>query len=380
MIEPLGESRDIRDFFPELARRIEGMEPWYQEDSVEAYVRQWASAVPENKATGKAGLDRLLDEGVWESDREPFYEPYLRELKPEDLQDAEIDPESGIITKNGVGIGIVKDGKPVRGFMTPSRKFEVRSLFVQRIGQNDDCSELISRSGVVKTKNRPETHRGHDLPIEEMPIWYQPKEHGLLGDNELIMTSFKWNVHNHGRTMNLKWLAAIVHSNPAWINPQTARKYRLQDGDWIEITAYHSLDLELRSPHLFRDRPVETTPEGRKIAGTMRVPVVIMPGIHPRVLAMSNSCGHWQYTNVAKAKKGRPQGGHVAGCDPKTFRDPDWERNMWWEDESNNQPGKWQPNHGNGWNQNQAMPVAPDPITGQQAFHDTVVTIRKLAP
>ncbi len=68
MIEPLGESKDVREFFPELARRIGGgMEQWYQE-SVEEYMEQWASNVPENPETGKRGLERLLEEGAWEGE------------------------------------------------------------------------------------------------------------------------------------------------------------------------------------------------------------------------------------------------------------------------------------------------------------------------
>jgi hypothetical protein len=52
---------------------------------------------------------------------------------------------------------------------------------------------------------------------------------------------------------------------------------------------------------------------------------------------------------------------------------------MWWEDSSNGDPSKWQQNTGNGWNQNKLMPIAPDPVTGQQAFHDTVVSVKPLA-
>ncbi len=238
MIDPLGEAKDVRDFFPELARRIGGgMEEWYQE-SVEEYMEQWASNVPENPRTGKRGLERLMEEGAWEGERQPFYEPYNLEVSENDLQGAVIEEGSGIITKDGVGIGIVKDGKHVRGFATPSRKFEIRSLFIQKIGKNEDCSELIAKSGVTKTKNRHANHQGHDLDVDPMPSWFQPKEHQGLADDELIMTSFKWNVHNHGRTMNLKWLAEIVHTNPAWLNPKTATKFGLQDGDWIELTYY----------------------------------------------------------------------------------------------------------------------------------------------
>jgi anaerobic selenocysteine-containing dehydrogenase len=376
MIEPLGEAKDVREFFPELARRIGGgMEEWYGE-TIEEYMEQWASTVPENPETGKKGLDRLMDEGAWEGEREPYYEPYMAALSADDLQGADVNDASGVIMKDGVGIGLVQDGTPVRGFATPSRKFEIRSLFVQKIGRNEDCSELIARSGVTKTNNRHSTHKGHDVEVDPMPSWFQPREHQDLADNELIMTSFKWNVHNHGRTMNLKWLAEIVHSNPAWLNPQTAAKFGLKDGDWIELTSYYSKELEARSAHLKRDDLEETN--GRRVVSTMRVPIVIMQGIHPRAIAMSNSCGHWQYSSVAQARRKPADAGQLTGSDPATYRDADWERNMWWEDRSDGNLSQWKPNTGNGWNQNRLMPISPDPVSGQQAYHDTVVTIRKV--
>lgn len=376
MVEPLGESRDIRDFFPDLARKIGGgMEKAYEYGTTEDYMRHWASTVPENPETKKAGLDRLLDEGAWENqDNEPFYEPYLAELTAEELKDSKTD-DQGIITKDGVGIGVKVADKAVRGFKTPSRKFEIRSLFVKQVGANADCTEMIKTSGMTKTKNRPEQHKGFDVDINEMPIWLPMDEHQGLNDDELIMTSFKWNVHNHGRTMNLKWLAEIVHSNPAWLNPKTAAQFGLKDGDWIELTSYFSTMLEKTSPNLVHGDRDET---GRIVVSKMRVPIVTMPGIHPRAIAMSNSCGHWQYTSVAQAKKRSVETGHLVGSDGDTYRDADWERNMWWEDTSGGDPEKWKQNTGNGWNQNQLMPIAPDPITGQQAFHSTVVKMAKL--
>ncbi len=377
MVEPLGEARDVRDFFPELARRIGGgMEAWYPEQDTEEYMRKWAANVPVNPATGKGGLDRLLDEGAWEDPtREPNYEPFKAPLGDAELDGADIDPTSGIITKDGIGIGLLQDGKPVRGFLTPSRKFEVRSLFVNKIGRNEDCSELIARSGMTKTKNRPPQHAGKTVEVDEMPIWFQPPEHQGLADDELIMTSFKWNVHNHGRTMHLKWLAEIVHTNPAWLNPKTATKFGLQDGDWIEIASYQSTMLQEASPHLAHG---EADASGRVEVDRMRVPIVTMEGIHPRAIAMSNSCGHTQYTRVAQARRRSDGEGFLVGAEPDHYRDADWERNMWWEDQSAGAPGKWVRNTGNGWNQNKLMPIAPDPISGQQAFHDTVVRIKRL--
>jgi anaerobic selenocysteine-containing dehydrogenase len=383
MVEPLGEARDVRWMFPELAKRIAGgMEDWYKETQ-EEYMEQWASNVPLNPETGKSGLARLMEEGCWENTSiEPFYEPHLQPLSDDDLAGSSTDPATQIITKDGVGIGIMIDGKAVRGFKTPSRKFEVRSVFLSQTGLNQDTSELIKLSAMTKTLSRPEQHKSFDVVINEMPIWLQPEEHQDMSDEHLIMTSFKWNVHNHGRTMNLKWLAEIVHSNPAWLNPLTAKKFGLQDGDWIELTGYFSKMLEKTNPNLVNEN-YEKDADGRLIAGRMRVPIVTMPGIHPRAIAMSNSCGHWEYTSVAQAKKastsvGMADGPVAAGSDAVTYRDPDWERNMWWEDDSNGDHSKWKQNTGNGWNQNRILPIAPDPVTGQQAFHSTVVSLKKI--
>ncbi len=376
MVAPLGESRDVRDFFPELAKRVGGgMEDWYQEGSVREYMEKWSENVPENPKTGKSGLDRLMEEGVWESDLEPFYEPYNIPLSDEELAGSETDAD-GIITKDGIGIGIRLDGRAIRGFKTPSRKFEIRSAFVNRIAKNQDCSDLIARSGMTKTNNRPASHSGHDSEIDEMPIWFQPVEMTDMADDELVMTSFKWNVHNHGRTMNLKWLAEIVHSNPAWLNPKTAARLGVSDGDWIEITSYYSVHIQRNSPHLRREDWTDET-ERREVS-KMRVPIVTMEGIHPSAIAMSNSCGHTQYTSVAQATKSPATTGALAGSDSETYHDDDWQRNMWWQDHSGGDPTKWKQNTGNGWNQNKLLPIMPDPISGQQAFHDTIVSVKKL--
>ncbi len=369
--------KDVREFFPELARRIGGgMEQWYPEQDVREYMEKWAENVPNNPETGKGGLQRLLEEGAWESDQEPFYEPYKTPLADADLADTKVDSE-GRITKDGVGIGIMIDGKAVRGFTTPSRKFEIRSAFIHKVAKNEDCSELIANSGVMNTKNRPASHKGHDVDIDEMPTWFLPRELQDLAADELVMTSFKWNVHNHGRTMNLKWLAEIVHSNPAWLNPATAQRLGIRNGDWIELTSYYSKELEQRSPHLKREDLTES--QGRRVISTMRVPIVTMQGIHPQAIAISNSCGHTQYTSVAQAKKQPSETGPLVGSDVQAYRDADWERNMWWQDNSGGDPQRWQRNTGKGWNQNKLMPIAPDPITGQQAYHDTIVRIRKIS-
>jgi hypothetical protein len=105
---------------------------------------------------------------------------------------------------------------------------------------------------------------------------------------------------------------------------------------------------------------------------------VLTPGVHPRVIAISNSLGHFAYTSVAMAQRKRELGSEAEGLQPAAMRDGDWERNMWWEDYSNGDPRKWVPNTGRGWAQNHVLPILPDPISGQQAFNDTVVRVAKV--
>ena len=67
-----------------------------------------------------------------------------------------------------------------------------------------------------------------------------------------------------------------------------------------------------------------------------------------------------------------------AGSDLQRYHDDDWLRNMWWQDSSEGDVANWKRNTGNGWNQNRLVPIAPDPVSGQQAFHDTIVRVKKL--
>lgn len=372
MVEPLGEAKDIREIFPELARRIGGgmEQAWFARHGVEEYMAEWTKNVPFDEKKYKNPMEMLADVGAFEDAGEPaYYAPYLKPLTEEQMKGAVVDPKTGIITKDGKGIGVMHRGKPVVGFKTPSRRFEVRSDFLVKVARNEDATELIDLAN-SKGKNRPNHHGPYSYELSPWPKYVQIIEHAELEDDQLIMTSFKWCVHNHGRTANLKWLSEIVHSNPAWIHPETARKFGLSDGDWIEITAYRSRTVDRDLPGL----KLGSGEVGRKL----RIPVVLTEGVHLRALAISNSLGHWQYTRVAQAKRASTTGEQQAGMESEKYRDADWEKNMWWEDRSGGDPEKWEQNTGPGWAQNNVLPIMPDYISGQQSFNDTVVRIRKI--
>ncbi len=373
MTEALGEAKDIREFLPELARRIGGgMEEYFPaEVDNQRYMEEWTKDVPYDPEKYSSGLDFLKHEGFFEDpDEAPYFEPYMCPLSEAELAGAEVAEDTGIITKDGKGIGIMMDGQAVVGFRTPSRKLEVYSEFVSMTARNEDTSALTALAN-SKGKNRAAHHKGHEYEIYPWPTYSAVKEHEDLEEDQLVMTSFKWNVHNHGRTANLKWCSEIVHSNPAWIHPDTARRFGLRSGDWIEVTGYRSRTIDESIPSLGLGSGA--------IEKKLELPVVVTRGIHPRAIAISNSLGHTQYTAVARAERQSSTGSESAGMDRAGLRDEDWERNMWWQDDSGGDHTKWERNTGPGWAQNHVLPIAPDYISGQQAFNDTVVRIRKLS-
>ena len=96
-----------------------------------------------------------------------------------------------------------------------------------------------------------------------------------MPDDRFHLVSFKWNVHTQARTAPQKYLTEIVHDNPVWINTRTALKLGIKTGDEVEITTYRPKGATYRS-------------SGDKV-GSAVVRAIVTEGIHPRVLAMSNS-------------------------------------------------------------------------------------------
>lgn len=325
VVKPLGESKDIREIFPELARRIGGgMEQYYPWKSVEEYMEEYFRPVP-------GGLAYMREHGVWQDPKKkPNYRPHLKELAAEELQGSTTDPATGTITKGTdektgkpKAIGLRVNGVALRGFNTPTRRYE---LFSQRVA---DLGKSVGKEF-------------HPLPIYE-PIPDHARE---FEPDQLVMITFKWNVHNAHRTMQSKWLREIVHSNPAWMNPATAQRLGLAHGDWIEVTSYRPLDPDV--PH----------GNGQEL-GKLKTRIHVTEGIHPMAIAISHNNGRWV-------------GGPVASSEPMPadfpgFGAPDRDvaQNLWWSRELSVP-------------QNGLIPIYPDPRTGQQAWHDTLVRVRKL--
>jgi len=138
-------------------------------------------------------------------------------------------------------------------------------------------------------------------------------------------------VHKQSRTASVKWLAEIAHSNPAWINTQTAKKIGVKTGDLVRI-------------------------ESR--VGYLVTKAYVTEGIQPKVTAIPTAFGHWEYGRLATLKlKDKPAFGGA--------EDPDL-NNVWWDDK--------------GVHPNAIIPVVADPIGGSQGWYDTVVKVTKAGP
>ena len=297
VIKPLGNAKAFRDTIYELAQKIDpdgkrGVKKYFSYGSAESYVKNQLEATPGLKAAG--GFKLLKKYGVW-----PFYDKKKEDnfkfgaheeaLSESDLAGTTL--EGRTLMKGGKSVGLMVDGKAVRGFGTPSRTFQV---------------------------NVPEwEHYG----FEPMPHYEPIEDHKRMKSDELLLSTYKPNVHTQSRTPNLKWLQELHHRNPAWINSETAKARGIGDDELIRITS-----------------PI----------GYMVTKARVTEAIHPQVVAIATSSG---MTNKATV-------GNYGGT-----KDPDIVQNTWWDD--------------TGVHPNQIIPVSTDPIGGGMGWFDTVITVTK---
>lgn len=320
VVAPLGESKDLREILPELARRIGGgMEEFFPWATQEEFFEEYFAPVP-------GGLAYMRANGAYtDPAKTPNYEPYLAPVAPEELVGSAVDAATGVIRDPaGAAVGIMVDGVALRGFLTASRKVEAYSEFV------------VEKGRAVAREISP-------LPVY-LPI---PDHQRTLRDDEFIMISYKLNVHNAHRTGQSPWLQEIAHTNPAWINRATARRLGMAHGDRIEVISFRPTD--------------QLVPRGDgSRLGTLVTRVHVTDGVHPQVVAIAHN-------------NGRSRGGPVAtnGVDrerlPGQADDAVPTSRIWWEGVLSVP-------------QNELIPIYPDPVTGMQAFNDTVVRIRRLGP
>ncbi|WP_419767534.1 molybdopterin-containing oxidoreductase family protein [Arcobacter sp.] len=328
-VKPPYDCENFADTLIKVAKKIgEPVAQYFAFDSYEEFIKLRFSKLPIKE--GLSGFDYMKKYGVWIEDKPKNYEPYNIKLQEKDLKDSFVENDIIYVDKKGKkqAIGIIKDGKAFKGLKTPSRKFEIKS--------NDiiiDAKKL-------------------GLDEDGYPHFKMPKSLKEKSKNELVLTTFKWNVHTQARTAPQKYLTEIVHDNPVWINTQTAKKYGIKMGDIIRITTF---------------RPKEGYKASKnEVLGSMEVKAFVTQGIHPEVLAISNSLGMNYGGRVPKAKNGIKE--NIKGY--TEYQDLDLNGNIWWD--------KRLGGSGNGFNPNNIIPVNPAPIVGMQSWNDTICKIKKV--
>jgi thiosulfate reductase / polysulfide reductase chain A len=338
MVPPPAECVSFVDSMIEIAKRIgPDTAKYFPFKNHEDWIKQRCAGL--TARVGEDGFAYMKKHGVWQDMSKPkYYDLYAWELNATQMKDTRTDERGNIYRKASDGkeslIGIMVDGKPRRGFATPSRKFAV---------YHKDVEEAAAQ-----VKFTEDGGKG-------MPTFFPVPSIDKMRDDMLHLVTFKWNVHTQGRTQSQKYLSEIVHHNPMWINTETAKKIGVKSGDKVEITTYRPHGHQMKN--------------GGAVIGKAEITVWVTEGIHPRVLAVSNTLGNYMHGRAATAKNG------------KRAKEPAWQNTLDTEDQDLAEDIWWDPKRGGtgaGYNINAILPIQPAPLVGMQGWYDTVCTIRKV--
>ena len=289
---------------------------------------------------GEDGFDYMRKHGVWQDMSKPkYYDLYNWNLKPEELTNTRVDEATQVIFQKAANgtesmVGIMVGGIAKRGFITPSRKFSVYHPDIEQAAKDRGFSEDGGKG---------------------MPTYFPVPSIEKMKPEQLHLVTFKWNVHTQGRTQSQKYLTEIVHHNPMWINTDMAAKYGIKTGDMVEITTYRPYGHAMKG--------------GGEIVGKALVPAWVTEGIHPRVLAVSNTLGNIYHGRAATAKNGKTA--NLPTFDKSIIEDDqDLDEDIWWDQARGGT--------GAGYNINAILPIQPAPLVGMQGWYDTICSIRKV--
>jgi thiosulfate reductase/polysulfide reductase chain A len=148
----------------------------------------------------------------------------------------------------GKQFGALIDGKPVRGFFTPSGKVE---FF------NADFTKKKDAKG---------------NPVDPLPA-YRPRDWQPDATYPLYLINWKEASHTHTRTQNNAWLRDIKPDNPLIIHPETAGRLGIADGEEVWVESRY---------------------------GRTRAKAKVTTRIHPEVVGAQHGFGHWRLGRAAK--------------------------------------------------------------------------------
>ncbi len=332
LIKPQGESKTMPEMFRELAHRIGGgMEKHFTYTDDESLYKDWYKNLP-------ISWEEFKRRGIWQdATREKDYRLYERPLTDEQLAGATIPKEENALVKDAEGstIGIIKDGKPVRGWPTSHRM----------IGVYDDIFPTAAKAVGLPLED------GNASPVG---LYHDVPEHVNLSEDHYIFSTFKWNVHTQGRSGHWKYSAEIIHTNPVFMHPDTGARLGVEEGDSVELSVFRPMG------HTYR-----AGEEG--VMGSFKNHVRFLKGMHPKVVMCSHHVGHWEHGVVGngKSEKTAPSEGLT-----ETLADKDMMKGVWWSKKNGG--------IGGGVHINDALPINPAPLIGGQNWYDNVCSIQKI--
>ncbi|MBT7942481.1 MAG: molybdopterin-dependent oxidoreductase [Alphaproteobacteria bacterium] len=323
VIPPQGKARDFKDVCCEMAEKM-GFPLGFK--SGEQFVEQSCRMTPAvDKDAG--GFRRMKKQGVWHDPKAaPSYHSYKRTV------DAKALVADGVIFDDAIGVYWNWKQADVSNESEAKRRGyrDTPGAYIGYVGQLiwgevyvAFAPDMFNKSGYFEIYSPILAAKG----LAPLPTYVPVPEHKVMGADQLILTTFRVNVQTLSRTQNCMWLDEIDTDDSAWINPETAGVKGIANGDRIRIK----------------------TPLG-EIESSAKVTENVVPG----VVALSSHGGRWEYGRYASGKKAP----HSIDADRPH------EDLKWWASASAH------PN----W----IIDNASEPISGQQRWMDTVVSVRKI--
>ena len=145
---------------------------------------------------------------------------------------------------------MVKDGKAIKGFMTPSGKVQFYA---------EEHLKMTSAEG---------------KPVSPLPE-YTPRDWQPDATYPLYLVNWKEASHTHTRTQNNAYLLQIKGTNPLRIHTDTAARLGIHDGAVVLVETKFC-----------------------KVKATVQ----LTEGIHPQVVGLMHGFGHWELGRNAKGR------------------------------------------------------------------------------
>ncbi len=203
-------------------------------------------------------------------------DPYISLSQPVSDPPGEAIPFEDVFIQIANRVGISTDFKDSREFINRKigmllRNEKAKSELYENGFLYLANRENLLRVSTVSKKIEIHSEKMKEFGLEPFPSFKSPSE---KKPGWFYLITYKINTHSHSRTQNCKWLSEIFHTNPLLINPLTAEKLGIKEGDTVKLKT------EL---------------------GSVSVKVQFTEGIHPDALAIAMHAGHWAYGRVARA-------------------------------------------------------------------------------